>query len=71
MEKDGQDIPIKQGTRGFKAFQSALSGLHVPFGTRHNIQYGLQDLTNMLQIMSVYGVAANSAHQYATLSKYS
>ena len=67
MEKDGQDIPIKQGTRGFKVFQTALSSLHIPFGMGHNTQYGLQDMTNMLQVMSVYGVAANSAHQYAPL----
>ena len=65
MEKDGQDIPIKQGTRGFKIFQSALSRLHIPFGTGHNTQYGLQDMANMLQVMSVHGAAANSAHQYA------
>ena len=55
----------EQGTRGFKVFQTALSSLHIPFGMGHNTQYRLQDMTNMLQVMSVYGVAANSAHQYA------
>ncbi len=64
-EKDGQDIPIKSGTRGFKVFQSALGRLPISFGTGNNTRYGLSNAVNMLQVMSVYGVAANSAHQYA------
>lgn len=64
-KKDGQDIPIKQGTLGFKTFQSVLEHLDIQFGTRSITRYGLPDMVNMLQVMAVNKVCANSAHQIA------